>query len=49
MEENNLNRESLIREIDNLLKAENYSAISEKIKTFAKPNVADKIAKELIG
>jgi len=48
MEENNLNRESLVREIDNLLKPENYSLVREKIKTFARPDAADKIAEELL-
>ncbi len=48
MEENNLNRESLLREIGNLLKPENYNLVSEKIKTFAKPDAADIIAAELL-
>ena len=48
MEENNLNRESLLREINNLLKPENYNLVSEKTKTFAALDAADKIAEELL-
>ncbi|OGN00447.1 MAG: hypothetical protein A3B91_04350 [Candidatus Yanofskybacteria bacterium RIFCSPHIGHO2_02_FULL_41_29] len=48
MEESNLNRESLTREIENMLKPENYAKISERIKSFATPDAADKIAEELL-
>lgn len=49
MEESSLTPNGLVREIDNLLKSENYGSVSEKIKTFANPNAADRIAEELLG
>ena len=49
LEESNLNRESLIHRIENILKPENYDLITEKIKTFAKPDAADKIAESLLS
>lgn len=48
MEEKNLNRESLIREVETLLNPENYAKISQRIKLFATPNAADTIAAELL-
>ncbi len=48
MEEKDFNRESLMREIERILNPENYAKISEKIKLFATPNAADKIAEELL-
>jgi len=47
IEEKNLNRETLIREIESILKPENYAKINEKIKTFSTPEAADKIAEEI--
>lgn len=47
IEESSLSRESLMREIDSLISPATYSEISEKIKTFATPNAADKIAGEI--
>jgi len=47
MEEPNLNRESLIRELESLLIFENYVKVSDKIKTFATPDAADMIASEI--
>ncbi len=48
LEEKNLNRESLIREIEFMVNPENYAKISAKIKSFATPDAADKIADELL-
>lgn len=48
IEEKNLNRETLVREIESILKPENYSVISEKIKKFATPDAADMIAEKLL-
>ena len=48
LEEKNLNRESLIREIESMISPENYAKISERIKLFATPDAADKIADELL-
>lgn len=47
MEETNLNRESLMREIELLLNPENYAKVAIKIKSFATPNAADKIAETM--
>lgn len=49
MEESNFNRESLMREIELLLNPETYAKVSEKIKSFATPNAADRIAGEILG
>lgn len=49
MTEANLNRESLMREIETLLNPENYAKISEKIKMFATPDAADKIAEAILN
>ena len=48
MEESNLNRESLMRELNILLNPEQYAKISTSIKTFATPDAADRIATELL-
>lgn len=47
IEEKNLNRESLTREIEFLLNPENYAKVAMKIKSFATPDAADKIASEI--
>lgn len=47
MEESDLNRESLMRELELILNPETYAKVSEKIKMFATPYAADKIALEL--
>lgn len=44
IEEENLTPHILISQIEHLLRPENYTSISEKIKLFAKPDAADKIA-----
>jgi UDP-N-acetylglucosamine--N-acetylmuramyl-(pentapeptide) pyrophosphoryl-undecaprenol N-acetylglucosamine transferase len=49
LEEANLNPGILINQIENLLKPENYSLISQKIKQFAKPDAAKIIAEEIIN
>jgi len=49
MEESNLNRESLVREIENILEPENYAKISERIRLFATPDAADKIAEAILN
>lgn len=48
LEEKNLNRESLIREIELMINPENNAKISERIKSFATPDAADKIAEEIL-
>ena len=48
IQEANLAPHILINQIEELLKPENYTAISEKIKSFAKPDAADKIASALL-
>lgn len=48
LEEDNLTSHILISQIDSLLKPENYQAISEKIKSFAKPEAAATIAELLL-
>ena len=48
IEEINLNREGLVREIEFMVSPENYAKISEKIKLFATPYASDKIADELL-
>lgn len=49
IEEENLNPNILINQIESLLEPVNYQTISEKIKTFASPDAADKIAAALLG
>jgi UDP-N-acetylglucosamine--N-acetylmuramyl-(pentapeptide) pyrophosphoryl-undecaprenol N-acetylglucosamine transferase len=48
IEEANFNRDSLMREIEKLLEKEIYLKTIEKIKKFASPEAADKIAEELL-
>lgn len=48
IEEKNFNRESLMREIERILNPENYSKISEQIKSLASPDAAAKIAEEIL-
>ncbi len=48
IEEQNFTRDVLIQRIGFLLEPKNYSEVSEKIKSFAKPDAADKIAEELV-
>lgn len=48
MEEENLAPHILINQIDELLNPANYTAISEKIKTFAAPDAAGRIAEVLL-
>lgn len=47
IEEKNLNRESLMRETEFLLNPENYAKVAMKIKSFATPDAADKIAEAM--
>ena len=47
VEEANLTPHIIINQINLLLKPENYNSISEKLKTFAMPDAADKIASVL--
>ena len=47
LEEGNLTPHILISQIEHLLKPENYASVSEKIRSFAKPDAADKIAETL--
>jgi len=49
IEEANLTPHIIINQINLLLKPENYSSISEKLKTFATPDAADKIASVLLA
>lgn len=49
IEEENLTPNILINQIESLLKPETYQIISEKIKAFASPDAADKIAAALLG
>lgn len=49
MEESNLNRESLMHETEILLGEETYAKVSEKIKKFATPDAADKIAEVIVS
>lgn len=49
MEEKNLGVGTLISQINYLLKPENYSAVSQKIRQFAKSDAAKIIAQELIS
>lgn len=49
IEEENLNPNILINQIESLLEPDKYQTISEKIKTFASPDAADKIAATLLG
>ena len=48
IEERDFIRESLMREIERMLNPETYAKISEKIKLFATPGAADKIAEEIL-
>ena len=48
MNEANLNRESLMRAIELLLNPETYVKVSEKIRIFATPDAADRIAAEIL-
>lgn len=47
-EENNLTESVLLGDIERLLRPENYTPVSEKIKSFAKPDAAEKIAEILL-
>ena len=49
IEEENLTPNILINQIESVLEPANYQSISEKIKTFASPDAADKIAATLLG
>lgn len=49
IEEANLSPNILINQIESLLKPENYSIISEKIKQFARVDAADKVADTLLA
>ena len=49
IEEENLNPNILINQIESVLESEKYQTISEKIKTFASPDAADKIATILLN
>ncbi len=49
IEEQNLTKDGLVNDIGFILQPQNYSEISQKIKSFAKPDAADKIADELLG
>ncbi len=48
IEEDNLTPHIIINQIQSLLEPEKYSSISEKLKTFAMPDAADKIAVVLL-
>lgn len=48
LEEENLAPHILFNQIEELLRPDNYIAISEKMKLFAKPDAADKIASVLL-
>ena len=48
MEEENLAPHILVNQIEALLDSANYTAIGEKIKTFATPDAADKISEILL-
>ncbi len=49
IEEKGFNRESMMRELNHILNPENYMRISEKIRFFATPDAAQKIAAVLLG
>ena len=49
LEEENLKPSILIDQIEYLLKPENYSLISQKIKQFAKPDAAKTIAEQILN
>ena len=49
IEEENLNPNILINQIESLLEPTKYQEVSQKIKTFASPDAADKIAATLLG
>ena len=49
IEEENLNPNILINQIEALFEPVKYQDVSEKIKTFASPDAADKIAATLLG
>lgn len=48
IEEQNLTPHIIINQIQSLLEPENYNSISEKLKTFAMPDAAEKIASILL-
>ena len=48
IEEENLTPHIIISQINSLLEPERYNSISEKLKTFATPDAADKIASALL-
>ncbi|OGN31607.1 MAG: hypothetical protein A3J01_01050 [Candidatus Yanofskybacteria bacterium RIFCSPLOWO2_02_FULL_45_18] len=48
IEEQNLTTHILLNELQNILKPDNYAALSQKIKQFAVPDAADRIAIELL-
>ena len=48
VEEQNLTPHIIINQIQSLLEPEKYNSISEKLKTFATPDAADKIASALL-
>lgn len=47
IEEINLNREGLVREIELMVNPENYAKFGERIKLFATPDAADKITEAM--
>ena len=49
IEEQNLTPHILISQINNLLEPDKFNSISEKLKTFASPDAADKIAAVLLA
>ncbi len=49
IEESNLTPHMILNRIEFILKPENYSVISEKIRSFAKPDAADIIASKLLS
>ena len=49
LEEGNLTIHILMNQLESLLRSESYSAVSEKIRSFAKPDAADKIADILLS
>lgn len=49
IEEENLNSNILINQIESLLEPVKYQEVGQKIKTFASPDAADKIAVALLG
>lgn len=49
IEEENLTPHIIINQIQSLLEPDRYSSVSEKLKTFAVPDAAEKIASALLG